>query len=127
MFLTLKNWFAPKPNLVRPTIPHGQRGYAVGEGHGQIDLFNTLIDTIEADDAARGAVDTTIILLGDLVDRGPDSASVLDAAIALGDRRRVRTLCGNHEEMFQKSFESEGVLREFLRRGGGARQSCPTR
>lgn len=99
-------------------IPHGQRVYAVGDVHGQIELFNSLVDTIEADDAARGAADTTIILLGDLVDRGPDSASVLDAAIALGNRRRVRALCGNHEEMFLKSLDSEGVLREFLRRGG---------
>lgn len=118
MFLGLKNRFAPKAKLAKPMIPQGQRVYAVGDIHGQIDLFNSLISMIEADDAARGVADTTIILLGDLVDRGPDSASVLDAAIALGNRRRVRTLCGNHEEMFLRSLESEAVLREFLRRGG---------
>jgi serine/threonine protein phosphatase 1 len=118
MFLTLKKWFAPTPKLATRTIPRGQRVYAVGDVHGRVDLFHDLVDKIEADDAARGAANTTVILLGDLVDRGPDSAGVLDAAIELGTRRRVRTLCGNHEEMFLKSLESDGVLRDFLRRGG---------
>jgi serine/threonine protein phosphatase 1 len=118
MFLTLKKWFAPTPKLATRKIPRGQRVYAVGDVHGRVDLFRDLVDKIEADDAARGAANTTVILLGDLVDRGPDSAGVLDAAIELGTRRRVRTLCGNHEEMFLKSLESDGVLRDFLRRGG---------
>lgn len=118
MFHNLKNWFAPKRKLAAPAIPQGQRIYAVGDIHGQIDLFNRLVEQIEADDAARDSADTTIILLGDLVDRGPDSSGVLDAAIALGKRRHVRTLCGNHEEMFLKSLDSTAVLRDFLRRGG---------
>lgn len=118
MFRNLKNWFAPKRKSATPTVPRGQRVYAVGDVHGQNDLFNSLIEQIEADDAARGAAHTTIVLLGDLVDRGPDSSGVLDAAIGLGKRRRVRALCGNHEEMFLKSLDSTALLRDFLRRGG---------
>lgn len=99
-------------------VPNGERVYAIGDVHGRLDLFEELIARIATDDAARGVAETTIVLLGDLVDRGPDSAGVLDAAIRLSARRRVRALCGNHEEMFLKALNSDAVLREFLRFGG---------
>ena len=79
---------------------------------------NSLIDAIEADDAAAGPADTTIILLGDLVDRGPDSARVIARAREWQRQRKVRILAGNHEEMFLKSFDNEDTLRHFLRFGG---------
>lgn len=100
------------------TLPPGQRVYAIGDVHGRRDLFDALVAAIEADDAARGPAETTIILLGDLVDRGPESAGMLAAASALAARRKVRIIAGNHEEMFLDSFDSDDVLREFLRHGG---------
>ena len=99
-------------------VPDGRRVYAVGDIHGCADLFGGLISAIEADDRARGPSDTTVILLGDLVDRGPDSRRVIDAARDWSQRRAVRILFGNHEEMFLKSLEDEGVLRKFIRFGG---------
>jgi serine/threonine protein phosphatase 1 len=90
----------------------------MGDIHGRRDLFDALIESIEADDRHRAPAATTIVLLGDLVDRGPDSAGVLAAARALMARRRVRILCGNHEEMFLRSFDELEVLRQFLRFGG---------
>ncbi len=99
-------------------VPAGQRVYAVGDIHGRRDLFDELIAMVEADDAARGPADTTIVLLGDLVDRGPDSAGVIAAARDLGRRRAVRTIAGNHEEMFIGSFKRDEVLRHFLLHGG---------
>ncbi|MCA1662494.1 MAG: serine/threonine protein phosphatase, partial [Novosphingobium sp.] len=92
--------------------------YAVGDIHGRLDLFEQLIAAIEADDARRGPAATTVVLLGDLVDRGPDSAGVIAAARAWGERRRLRMLLGNHEEMFLDSFDDAEVLRHFLRYGG---------
>ena len=59
-----------------------------------------------------------MILLGDLIDRGPDSAGVIAAARAWQQRRPVRILMGNHEEMFLDSLEDIEVLRPFLRFGG---------
>jgi len=59
-----------------------------------------------------------VILLGDLIDRGPDSAGVLAAARALQARRNVRILCGNHEEMFLRCGEDLELFRHFLRYGG---------
>lgn len=99
-------------------IPVGERVYAIGDIHGRLDLFENLISAIETDDADRGSANTIIILLGDLVDRGPDSARVLEAARKLQDRRPVRILQGNHEEMFLQALDNEEVLRQFLRFGG---------
>jgi len=58
------------------------------------------------------------VLLGDLVDRGPDSAGVVSKARAWQAEREVRILAGNHEEMFLESFEDVEVLRHFLKHGG---------
>jgi serine/threonine protein phosphatase 1 len=106
---------APPPP---PALPAGERVYAIGDIHGRLDLFDRLVASIEADDAARGPAATTIVLLGDLIDRGPESAGVIDSARALAKRRKVRALAGNHEEMFLKSFDKLDVLRHFLRFGG---------
>jgi serine/threonine protein phosphatase 1 len=107
----------PVPEVI-PSLPEGQRVYAIGDIHGRYDLFCRMIARIEADEAARPAADTTVILLGDLVDRGPDSAGVIATAREWAQRRRVRILAGNHEEMFLGSFEREDTLRHFLRHGG---------
>ncbi len=102
----------------RPTLPPGQRVYAVGDIHGRRDLFEAMIRLIEQDDADSGPAQTTVILLGDLVDRGPDSADVLARARKWKEERDVRILGGNHEEMFLESFRKKDVLRHFLRFGG---------
>ncbi len=103
-----------------PTIPPGQRVYAIGDIHGCADLLDDLIEQIEEDDAARGPAETSIIFLGDLVDRGPNSAAVIDRLIALADSRpRVRVLLGNHEEIFLGALDGEPkALRLFCRIGG---------
>ncbi len=118
MFNVIRKHFRPPSAKPMPAVPPGQRVYAVGDIHGRCDLFDALVAAIEADDAARAPADTTIVLLGDLVDRGPDSAGVVAAARALARRRRVRSLCGNHEEMFLRSFDDVETLRHFLRFGG---------
>lgn len=102
----------------RASIPPGQRVYAIGDIHGRADLFAALIAAIDADDAASPPARTCVILLGDLVDRGPASAEVVAMAQAWQHRRQVRILAGNHEEMFLRSFASLEVLRHFLRHGG---------
>lgn len=101
-----------------PSVPLGQRVYAVGDVHGRLDLFTAMMRAIEDDDAAATPARSTVILLGDLVDRGPDSAGVLKRARRWQQEREVRILAGNHEEMFLKSFDSTDMLRHFMRHGG---------
>jgi len=113
-----RNLFRKASTGPRPSTPPGTRFYAIGDIHGCDALFDALIAAIEEDDAAAAPADTPAILLGDLVDRGPGSAKVIATAREWGQRRKVRYLAGNHEEMFLESFEEVGVLRHFLRHGG---------
>lgn len=102
----------------RPAVPPGTRVYAIGDVHGRRDLLGALIAAIDADDAASEPAETTVILLGDLIDRGADSAGVLAAAREWQQRRAVRIIAGNHEEMFLECFTNAELLRHFLRFGG---------
>lgn len=118
MFQALRQIFARGPAAASAAIPAGLRAYAIGDIHGRRDLFEALIGAIDADDASLPPADTTVILLGDLVDRGADSAGVIALAREWQQRRRVRILAGNHEEMFLRSFDKLEVFRHFLRHGG---------
>lgn len=120
MINPLRTLFGSAPEIRAPqtALPPGERVYAVGDIHGRADLFRRMIALIEADDTALPPAQTTVILLGDLVDRGPDSARVIAMARAWMQRRRVRIIAGNHEEMFLNALTDEAVLRHFLRFGG---------
>lgn len=103
-------------------VPDGLRVYAIGDIHGRLDLLDQLLFRIEADDRARGAAKSQLIFLGDLVDRGPDSAGVVQRALELRQGGRpARFLMGNHEEVFLKALRgSLEALRFFVKIGGRA-------
>ncbi|MEP7349181.1 MAG: metallophosphoesterase family protein [Sphingorhabdus sp.] len=104
-------------------VPEGMRVYAIGDIHGRNDLLVKLLAQIDGDDGSRNPADTHIIFLGDLMDRGPDSAGVIETAMALrNEGRQVRFLMGNHEEVFVSACRKRDpkVTRFFLRIGGEA-------
>ena len=100
--------------------PPGHRAYAIGDIHGRLDLLDELLALIETDDSSRLAVKTTIVFLGDLIDRGPQSAQVVERL------RRYRPsfaktvfLTGNHEEVLLRVLAGDlEVLPDWLRFGG---------
>lgn len=100
--------------------PKGQRAYAVGDIHGRLDLLDELLGKISADNLARPAARTTIIFLGDLIDRGPQSAEVVER---LRQYRppfaRTVFLMGNHEEVLLRILSGEtDILSDWMRFGG---------
>lgn len=116
-------FFRPRSRISRSPsriarVPEGHRVYAIGDVHGCAELLAGLLTKIEADNTAREPAETTLVFLGDLIDRGPDSARVLDIVAYLQSRWAVRLIAGNHEEMFLASFGSDRVLRQFLQHGG---------
>lgn len=118
MFDRLRELFRPRQTPRLPAVPAGTRYYVVGDIHGRIDLYLAMIDAIEQDDSSGDPADTRVVLLGDLVDRGPDSAGVIARTRAWQQSRKVRVLAGNHEEMFLAAFEKPEALRHFLKHGG---------
>ncbi|MCB2051022.1 MAG: serine/threonine protein phosphatase [Novosphingobium sp.] len=99
-------------------VPDGRRVYAIGDVHGRLDLLRELADAIETHDSNCASANSSVILLGDLVDRGPDSKGVINFVRDWQSRRDVRVLMGNHEEMMLASLDDSEVLRYFLRFGG---------
>lgn len=82
--------------------PAAVRLYAIGDVHGRDDLLAAAHARIRADLAAAPPGDYRIVHLGDYVDRGPESAAVIERLAALGRADpRVVSLCGNHDEMMQ--------------------------
>lgn len=110
-----------EPLVAKPRIPEGRRVYAIGDIHGRDDLFAQLLDRIANDSNSRDAAEVSIILLGDLVDRGPSSRQVVERAIALARQGPdVRCLMGNHEEVFLKALGGDVKLMRYFVRIGGA-------
>ena len=90
------------------------RVLAIGDIHGCLGPLNALLDWV------KPAADDLVVMLGDYVDRGPDTKGVLDRLIEL-KRSGMKLVClrGNHEVMMleaQKGGWSE--LRMWLSVGG---------
>lgn len=77
----------------------GGRILAIGDIHGCSRALQTLLD------AVRPVADDTIVVLGDLIDRGPDSKAVVDKLLLLSRQCTLIGICGNHEEMMLQSLE----------------------
>lgn len=108
---------APK---IEGQVPAGQRIYAIGDVHGRLDLLNALMDGIQADDKRRGPAQSSIIFLGDLIDRGPNSAQVVARAMELNAGPwNCQFLLGNHEEVFLKALSGDLKALAFFTRIGG--------
>ena len=83
------------------TLPPGERVYAIGDVHGCLDRLVALHEMIAEDIAFRPAEHTILVHLGDYVDRGVDSAQVVDWLINRPPvpADEIINLMGNHEEM----------------------------
>ena len=103
-----------------PAAPGGHRVYAVGDVHGCLDLLESALALIESDDRSRGTARTSIIFLGDLIDRGPDSAGVVERLRTYRPSfAQTHFLMGNHEEVLLRVLDGdEALLRQWLLFGG---------
>ena len=97
-------------------IPH--LVFAVGDVHGCHSQLIEMEKRISAEAAEMGRP-ALIVYLGDLVDRGPDSAAVLEHFCnrQKGNIFRV-ALCGNHDDAFLKFVDDPAANKEWLEFGG---------
>lgn len=90
--------------------PNDGQTWVIGDIHGYAKTFETVMQKI-----APSATDR-VILLGDLVDRGPDSKGVFDAIMRYRkegvDLLLVR---GNHDDLMHKSYVEEQENTGFLK------------
>jgi serine/threonine protein phosphatase 1 len=98
--------------------------YAIGDVHGRSDLLRSLLAFIASDAEHRGQ-EPRVILLGDIVDSGPDSRGAMDlVASTLKRWPSSRLLLGNHDDWFlhvvTEDVPDERILALWLRNGGDA-------
>lgn len=99
----------------------GRVGYAVGDIHGRADLLSNMLTLLEerAAEDTREAGPPFVVFLGDYVDRGPDSAVVIDALLKgkpYGFERRF--LRGNHEQSMLAFMADPMANRAWVLQGG---------
>ena len=112
--------FANNRGTAEPSVPAGYRVYGIGDIHGRLDLLNDTLSRIEADIDGRQPAQNIIVFLGDLIDRGPASADVVER-LRTYRRSGIRTvfLSGNHEEVLLRLIRGESrYLRDWLSFGG---------
>ena len=90
------------------------RFLAVGDIHGCFKALTTLAAFVPF------RPEDTLITLGDYVNRGPDSCSVLNWLIAYQRRANLIPLRGNHEIMMLQAREGGDALERWLHYGGDA-------
>lgn len=73
-----------------------ERIYAIGDIHGRLDLLRALLIAIEVDASGRAPMSTRVVILGDFIDRGPDSMKLMSIFAGMKSSRVV-VLKGNHE------------------------------
>ncbi len=103
-----------------PSVPAGERIYAIGDIHGRMDLFHRLLELLHEDEKMRGPATTRIVVIGDFIDRGPQSAEVV-SALEWWQRNssRVTILKGNHELALLESLAGNPhAQRMWLSYGG---------
>ena len=91
---------------------NGKR-YVVGDIHGCVKSFRNLVT-----EKLRLTKEDTLFLLGDYIDRGPDSKSVLDFIIELQrESYTVKPIMGNHEYMLLQSLDNETEFFNWMKNG----------
>ena len=89
--------------------------YAISDIHGHARTFGALLDRLHFSTADE------LFLLGDYIDRGPDSRGVIDKILALrAAGYRVNCLRGNHEAMLNAALRDPAERPLWLHNGGGA-------
>ena len=87
--------------------------YVITDIHGCAKTFKKLLKKINL------TKQDTLYLLGDYIDRGPDSKGVIDLILKLQkDGYKVHTLKGNHEDMLLAAMYKEMYFRSWLSNGG---------
>ncbi len=97
--------------------------FAIGDIHGRHDLLRILLRKISAH--AEGRVHK-LVFLGDYIDRGPDSAGVIDTIRTMQEASPDKVVClmGNHEDMMLTAVKDPSAISWWIGNGGGSTLRC---
>ena len=108
----LQRLLGQQPQL--PAVPAGRRIYAIGDVHGRRDLLEQLIASVRAHAAGAAPAQNVLVLLGDYIDRGPDSKGVIDVLLGLDLPGWEKVfLRGNHDQALLDFLRDPGFYRAW--------------
>jgi serine/threonine protein phosphatase 1 len=93
--------------------------YAIGDVHGRLDLLLALEAKIVRDAGPRLG-ESLVVMLGDYVDRGAESAGVIRHLMATPENFDRIALAGNHDVMMARAGHDEDIARTWLANGATA-------
>jgi len=111
----------PDVEEARYSVPQATRVYAVGDIHGRADLLRRLHAAITEDAKSAPTLRRVVVYLGDYVDRGQESKTVIDVLCnePLADFESVHLL-GNHEDAMLQFLVDPGIGPSWFSNGGDA-------
>ncbi len=106
--------------LGQASAPPATRIYAIGDVHGYLSLLKKMLASVLLDLEKTPIENYRIVLLGDYIDRGPDSAGCIDYLIDLiSQDKNVTCLKGNHEHKLERFLSDPlAVAESFFTYGG---------
>ena len=109
---------AASSRSVNASAPSDTRIYAVGDIHSRADLLSENIARIDDDIRRRPIAHTVEVYLGDYVDRGPQSKTVIDLLTVRLVANGAVCLRGNHEAVMEGFLQDPTILEYWLPLGG---------
>ena len=88
------------------------RQFAIGDIHGCSVALRRL------DEELRFRPSDTVVVLGDVIDVGPDSRGVVDFLLELGTRCRLIAVRGNHEDVMLRARADPEMASRWVLCGG---------
>ena len=88
---------------LQKTLDAGANLWVIGDVHGHYHTLRALIDRLNV------AEHDAVVMLGDLIDRGPTSAHVVDYVRSTANVHSIR---GNHEQMMADGFDDALFFKE---------------
>lgn len=77
--------------------------YVVSDIHGHKSKLDKILDYVSFNSSSD-----ELIIIGDIIDRGPESAELVDWVI---NTHNAKLILGNHEQMFMNAYESVNLLK----------------
>ena len=94
--------------VIHPTFPAGRRIIAVSDIHGNLPFFRALMDKIAL------TPEDILVLVGDILEKGPESLALLRHVMALCRTHTVYPLCGNCDGLVYRFFQGDELDRRFF-------------
>ena len=94
--------------VIHPEFPSGRRILAISDIHGNLPFLQHLLEQV------RFTADDILVLVGDMLEKGPDSLGLLRYIVELCKTHTVYPLCGNCDGLVLNFFETDALDGTFF-------------